>query len=74
MTSFTDVTHRLRVAAIVERARVAAPRDGRLVHHLVKAIGGDAGYHMRCHLEEDLGCCPTGTTHASDLVVGSDIG
>jgi len=29
---------------------------------------------MRCHLEEDLGCCPTGTTHASDLVVGSDIG
>jgi len=63
--------HRLGVAAVVERARIAAPNDGGLVDEGVDPVGGDAGLHGTAGLDEDLGCCRSRPAHPLDLVGGA---
>jgi hypothetical protein len=64
-------THRLEIAAVVERARVPTPGDGGLVDDGVDLVGGDAGPHRTSGLDEDLGCSRPCPAHPLDLVGGA---
>ena len=73
-----DLVHRraqrLRVALVVQRARIAATRDARVVTDAVELVGGDAGPHRRAHLEQHLACRAPRVAHAIGELVGRDRG
>ena len=61
---------RLREALVVQRARVAAARDARLVADAVELVGGHADLHRVGELEQDLAPGVAGGAHAIGELVG----
>ena len=71
-----DLVHRgaqrLRVALVVERARIAAPGDVRVVTDLVERVGRDAGRDRGADLEEHFARGAARGAHAVGDLVGRD--
>jgi hypothetical protein len=61
---------RLRVALVVQWARVAAVCDARLVADPVELVGGDARLHVPRQLEQHLARCNAGRAHAIGELAG----
>ena len=65
---------RLREALVVQRARVAAARDARLVADAVELVGRHADLHRVGELEQDLAPGAARGAHAVGELVGRDRG
>ncbi len=66
--------HRLRESLVVQRARIAAARDARLVADAIELVGRHADLHRVGQLEQDLAPGPAGGAHAVGELVGRDRG
>ena len=58
----------------MQRARIAAPRDARVVTDLIELVGGDADPHRVFELDEHLGRGAARRPHAIGKLVGRDCG